>query len=282
VAVPAFFHLNFIQSALGVPPSRSGAVSFSAVATDSRKIKPGSLFVALKGERVDGHDYLDAAIQSGATGLIVQKGRSIKIPGTISNSVTVFEVPDTLAAFRTLAAAWRKDFPGPVIAVAGAVGKTSTKEMLAAIVAGRKGPQTVLKTEASQNGFIGIPMTLLELRPEHKIAVIEIGIDDIGAMRSHLDIVKPTAAIVTAIGPEHFEKLKDLDTVTREETLSLTDTLDRGGSAAINLDDPEIRKKMGRTTNTRALAYSMEGRRDLPHVIWGKMEGAKLVALRPT
>ena len=117
------------------------------------------------------------------------------------------------------------------------MGKHNTKELKAAIIKG-KWTNQVLKTSGSQNGFLGIPMTLLELRPEHKAAVVEVGIDEVGAMEKHLPIVAPTASLVTAIGPEHLEKLMDLETVAREEKLALTYVDTNNGITVLNLDDP--------------------------------------------
>jgi UDP-N-acetylmuramoyl-tripeptide--D-alanyl-D-alanine ligase len=212
------------------------AVQFTDIVADSRQIQPGSLFVCLQGERVDGHDFVDQAIAAGAKGILCVSGRiAVSVPA----AVVLYEVADTLAAYRVLSGKWRQQFSIPVICVAGSVGKTTTKELLAAALAA-VAPAQVLKTEGSENGFIGIPKTLLRLRSHHRFAVIEVGIDDVGAMAEHLTIVAPTLSIVTAIGPEHLEKLIDMETVAREELKALEYTLEHGGITVVNFDDPAI------------------------------------------
>jgi len=233
----------------GNAASEADTVRFSSVQTDSRKAAPGSLFVALKGDLFDGHDFIEAAISRGATGVICREDyRVLSRP-----DLTIFRVQDTLDAYRRVAHAWRLRFSCPVIGVAGSVGKTTTKELLASMLTGRF--ERVLKTAGSQNGFIGIPMTLLELRPEHQAAVIEIGIDEIGAMTQHLNLVRPDFSVVTAIGAEHLEKLLDLRTVAREEALALTQVYDAGGTVAINCGDEWICPLAQKLSGPHALRY---------------------------
>ncbi|MGK5083025.1 UDP-N-acetylmuramoyl-tripeptide--D-alanyl-D-alanine ligase [Bdellovibrionota bacterium FG-1] len=227
------------------------ATPFTRVVTDSRKIEPGCLFVALQGEKYDGHEFIASALEKGAQGVLCKKGFAVPP----KKHVSVFAVDDTLAAYRKLAAAWRREFAIPVIAVAGSVGKTTTKEILSAILHGRW-PE-VLKTEGSQNGYVGIPMTLLEIRPHHGAAVIEVGIDEIGAMENHMALVGANHAILTAIAPEHLEKLIDLPTVAREEGLALTSVAANSGFVAISLDDPWIRPHFATLRQGRKIGYSM-------------------------
>ena len=151
------------------------------IVTDSRKVKPGSLFVAYKGDAMDGHDFIDSAIQSGAAAILTEK--DVVNPG----KTIVFKVPSTLNALRRLAHVYRKSFQVPFIGVVGSVGKTTTKELIYSILQGKY--SKVQKTEGSQNGFLGIPITLLSISPDCEVAVIEIGIDDIGAMEQHLALV---------------------------------------------------------------------------------------------
>ncbi|MGK5090362.1 UDP-N-acetylmuramoyl-tripeptide--D-alanyl-D-alanine ligase [Bdellovibrionota bacterium FG-2] len=205
---------------------------FTAITTDSRQVIEGSLFVAVKGEKVDGHEYIPQALQKGARGIICEKRPNH------AHRAHIFEAPDSIEAYRILSAAWRAQFQIPVIGVAGSVGKTTTKELLAAMLTGRwKALGEVLKTTGSQNGFIGIPMTLFELGAATGVAVVEIGIDEIGAMEKHLEIVRPTHAVMTAIGPEHLEKLIDVPTVAREELKALTWTRVHEGFIAVDLDN---------------------------------------------
>ena len=164
-------------------------------------------------------------------------------------------VPDSVHAFRAMAQAWRAFFQMPVIAVAGSVGKTTTKELLGAILGG-KYPR-ILKTEASQNGFIGIPATLMKMRPEHQVAVIEVGIDECGAMAQHMEIVRPTHAILTAIGPEHLEKLKNIATVFEEESIALKWVTSHDGHAFLNLNDPYIKTLTHTLPTARTTSYAL-------------------------
>lgn len=229
---------------------------FKTVTTDSRKAGPGSLFVALQGEKLDGHDYIEKAISQGASGILCQKDKWNANAAQNAESPLIFRVDDSLLAYRQLAAAWRSLFHIPVIAVAGSAGKTTTKEFLASILQGKW--TNVLKTEKSQNGFIGIPMTLLELRPEHQAAVIEVGIDAIGAMQQHLDLVAPTAAVLTVIGPEHLELLQDVPTVAREEGIAFSHVGRTGGTLSINLDDPWLRPYASdETVKGRKIAFTL-------------------------
>ena len=216
---------------------------FESVTTDSRKVRSGQLFVAIRGEKLDGHDFIEASLQSGATGILGDRTRLealLQEKGKLEHfkKAHFFGVSQVEQAYRQLGSAWRNRFSIPVVLVAGSNGKTTTKELLAAILQGKW--SSVLKTTGSQNGFLGIPMTLLELRSKHQAAVVEVGIDDVGAMIQHVDSVCPTHAVLTVIGPEHLENLKDIPTVAREELLSLTETLRKGGKVAIHLDDPWI------------------------------------------
>lgn len=232
------FSIKFIQQALGLSTIQASE-GFEKISTDSRTVGSQELFVALKGDQFDGHDFLNQALQVGASGLLVQKDHP-KVTQFKNTRIWVIEVPDVLKAYQQLAAAWRKQFQIPVIAVAGSTGKTTTKELLAAILTGKF--RFVLKTQKSENGFVGIPKTLLELRTHHDCAVIEIGIDEIGAMENHIPMVCPTHSLVTTIGPEHLEKLNDVDTVAAEEIKALTLVAEKNGFVAINLDDPYLSK----------------------------------------
>jgi UDP-N-acetylmuramoyl-tripeptide--D-alanyl-D-alanine ligase len=239
------FEAAWIRDVLGLAGHGSSSARFSGFTTDSRKIPNSGVFVAIRGEKMDGHEFIPAAIAAGATGILAEqsiinsRGWTQQFP-----SVDFFGVEDVQAAFRRLASAWRSKFSIPVILVAGANGKTTTKELLSALLHGRH--ESVLKTLGSQNGFLGIPMTLIELRPHHGAAVIEVGIDEIGAMAQHVPIVKPTHTVLTVIGPEHLEKLIDVPTVAREECLAFHETKKRGGTCIVNLDDPWIARELSK------------------------------------
>ncbi|MEK6705392.1 MAG: UDP-N-acetylmuramoyl-tripeptide--D-alanyl-D-alanine ligase [Bdellovibrionota bacterium] len=234
--------LDFVTSVLGVPVISANTTKkrdhiFSSVITDSREVSKhkGCLFLALKGEKFDGHDFIEAAIKSGATGIIYSSEKLLPEKLSKLSSVFFFTVRDTLEAYRSLAMAWRRQFKIPIVAIAGSVGKTTTKEILAAVLSSKW--TRILKTKGSRNGFVGIPMTLLELSADHEAAVIEIGIDEPGAMEKHLELVAPTMSLVTTVAPEHLEKLGSIENVAKEEALALSYTANSNGVAVINLND---------------------------------------------
>ncbi len=267
---------RFVAKSLGLDSLSYSDFAFSSISIDSRQIKPHCLFIALKGENFDGHDFIPAAIASGAKGILCEATHYELIKERPKEGL-FFPVENTLNAFRKLAAAWRKEFFGPIIAVGGSVGKTTTKDLIAAILSGKY--LQLLKTQGSQNGFVGIPLTLMELRPFHKIAVIEIGIDEKGAMKDHLDLVSPTHGILTAVGPEHLEKLKNIKTVASEEGLLLKAVLKKGGGIALNRDDAWIKKTV---PSHAALTYSLQDQKcDLFGKISQKNELLKIKGYTP-
>ncbi len=233
---------------------------FEIVLTDSRKIIPGALFVALTGDKFDGHDFIDEVISKGAKGILFKKGNTKAIEAKKKYpNVYFYDSDNVIESYRAVANAWRSQFRIPVIVVAGSVGKTTTKEMLAAMLSGKF--KSILKTTASQNGEIGIPMTLLEMRPHHDIAVIEVGIDSIGTMQRHLDLVRPTHGLLTAIGPEHLERLKDIQTVAKEEGIVMDWLATNQSKLAIRVCDPWIAPyalkfptKLGSSSSTKMVA----------------------------
>ncbi len=220
-----------VASILGLPESGTDQ-KIRSITTDSRAVNPGDLFVAIRGDSLDGHDFIPKAVAAGAVAIL--SARTEHHPG-----VATFQVEDTLAAVRKLAGEYRRQFKIPLIGVVGAVGKTTTKELIASVLQGRF--SSVLKTEGSQNGFLGIPLTLLQLNAGHEIGIIEIGIDEIGAMDQHLDLVEPTHLILTRTGPEHLHQLKTVEIAAREELRAFDHGLARGIPLAINLSDPFVK-----------------------------------------
>ena len=201
--------------------------AFASVSTDTRAIPAGALFVALKGERFDAHDFLAEAKAKGAGAAVVRKGTP-PVPG-----LPLFEVDDTLRALGALAAFHRRRFRIPVAAVAGSNGKTTTKEMLAAIL-GTRGP--ALATEGNLNNEVGVPLTLLRLSAEHRAAVVELGMSAPGELARLTEIARPDAGVVTLVAAEHLEFLKDLDGVAEAEG-ELYRGLLPGSVAVVNADD---------------------------------------------
>lgn len=204
-------------------------VALNGVSTDTRGVTAGQLFIALRGERFDAHDFLAQAVASGATALLVAD--ESKLPAGVPAVV----VADTRLALGALAAAWRAAFSLPVIAVTGSNGKTTTKEMVAAILKAAFG-DAVLATRGNLNNDIGLPLTLLGLNVSHRAAVIEMGMNHPGEIGYLAPIGAPTVALVTNAQRAHLEGMGDMDEVAREKG-SIFAGLQAGGTAVINADD---------------------------------------------
>ncbi|MGB1581129.1 MAG: UDP-N-acetylmuramoyl-tripeptide--D-alanyl-D-alanine ligase, partial [Nevskiales bacterium] len=199
--------------------------SFSGFAIDTRRIERGEVFVALAGEKVDGHEFVAMAARQGAAGALVEKWQDVDLPQVV--------VPDVLAALQHYASHWRSQFDIPLIGVTGSNGKTTTKEMLAAIL-GQAGP--VLATRGNFNNHIGMPLTLCELRETHRMAVIEMGANHPGEIAELAAIAKPNAGIVTLAGAAHLEGFGSVETVARTKG-GMFEALPQDGLAIINHDD---------------------------------------------
>jgi len=202
-------------------------VEFTGVTTDSRGVKPGELFVALKGENFDGHDYCSKALAAGAAGVLVEK--TLDLPED-----KVLLVQDTLAAYQNIAHAYRKSLKNlRVVAITGSNGKTSTKDLIAACLAKR---YKVVKTEANFNNEIGIPKTLLNIRPDTDIAVVEMGMRGFGQIRALKTLVEPDVVVITNVGETHMELLGSLENIARAKSEILEDLLPEN-IAILNGDD---------------------------------------------
>lgn len=199
------------------------------VCIDSRKVENGYMFAALKGERSDGHDYIAKAFELGAVCCLAER-----IPEGVNAPVIV--VPDVARAMKELAAAYRSRFDIPVIGITGSVGKTTAKEMVAAVLSQK---YNVLKTEKNFNNELGVPLTVFRLEPEHEAAVIEMGISDFGEMSRLAEIVRPTMAVFTVIGHAHLERLGDRDGVLRAKT-EMLDYMPPDGTVFFNGDDYKL------------------------------------------
>ncbi|HET6656246.1 MAG TPA: UDP-N-acetylmuramoyl-tripeptide--D-alanyl-D-alanine ligase [Gammaproteobacteria bacterium] len=244
---------EFVANALDLPSGDYRRRVFTGVTSDTRGDVAGSLFVAIRGERFDAHRFIETAIAAGATGIIAERDQVV----VRDSDVAIFPVDDTLTAWRRIAAAWRQRFTLPVIAVGGSAGKTTTKNLLAAMLAGKF--RNVLATSGSQNGYLGLAMTLTALRLQHEAAVVEIGIDARGAMAEHAALVQPDAAVVTAIGVEHLETLGDIDTVAAEECRLLNATAERGGTIFVHDDDARLQSYATTYAGERCIAYGLGG-----------------------
>lgn len=210
-----------------LPPGARGTVT--GISTDSRSVGAGELFVALRGSNFDGHDFLIQAARRGAAACLCEE----VVAGF---PLPVVRVADTLTALGDLAAGVRTALTGPLAAVTGSSGKTTTKEMLAAILA-LTGPG--LKTEGNFNNLIGLPLTLMRLEPTHGWAVLEMGMSARGEIARLAAIAQPTIGIITNVGEAHLETLHGLDGVARAKG-ELFAALPAGGTAVINADDQRV------------------------------------------
>lgn len=224
------FDVRTIAAITGGQILHNGAdVGIHGVSTDSRTLQAGDLFVPLRGERFDGHDYLAQAVRHGAAASLSEE----VVAGL---NIPVIQVRDTLQALGDLAQAVRRQFSGPVVGVTGTSGKTTTKEMLAAILA-RTGPG--LKSAGNFNNLIGVPLTLFGFRPEHRWAVIEMGMSARGEIARLAEIAAPRVGIITNVGAGHLQQLGGISEVARAKG-ELFIHLPAGGTAIVNADDPQI------------------------------------------
>ena len=224
---------------------------FGAVSSDSRTLPAGALFVGLRGPNFDGADFAAAALARGAVGAIVERALT-------DVSLPYIQVPDSLQALQRLARRWRAEFSIPLVGVGGSNGKTTTKEMTAAILS-RRGP--CLSTQGNLNNHIGVPLTLLRLERSHRSAVIEMGANRIGDVAELVAFATPTVGLITNAGAEHLEGFGDLDGVARGEG-EMVAGLPPGAAAVINADDAYAGYWRGVATASRIVTFGVQAAAD--------------------
>lgn len=224
---------NMAQAAKGtlIGPETLFKTEITEVLTDSRKIQSGCLFAAIRGERADGHSFIGQVIRDGAGAVVAEY-----LPDGITPDVPVLLVDDVRRALRDLAEYYLAQMQIPTVGIVGSAGKTSTKEMVAAVLSQK---YTVLKTEGNFNNELGVPLTVFRLRDEHQIAVIEMGINHFGEMRRLAKIVRPDTVIMTNIGTAHLEFLKDRDGILRAKS-EVFEFLKPDGCVILNGDDDKL------------------------------------------
>lgn len=215
----------------------------TGVSTDSRRLKRSECFVALKGERFDGHDFVESAVQSGASAVVIEKEYVNTCQEQLSSTVALIAVPDTTRALSDIARGYRSMFDIPIVAVTGSNGKTSTKDMIAAVLGQ---VWAVLATEKNFNNQIGLPLTLLGLEPRHGVAVVELGMSNLGEIASLAQTAQPTIGVVTNVGPVHLENLGTIERVA-DAKAELVEALPNDGLAVLNGDDERVRAMAQRT-----------------------------------
>ena len=223
------------------------------VSIDSRQIKADDLFVAIKGENFDGHDFLNDVIAKSASAVVVSKVKKFK-----NSDVPVILVKDTIKALGQLAHMHRMRFDIPLIAITGSAGKTTTKEMVAAVLS-RK--YKVLKNVGTHNNHIGVPMTLFQLNSSHEAAVLECGTNQPGDIPWLGYVVQPTVAVLTNIGASHLEKLKNPSGVFREK-ITLAKHLSKTGTIIFNNDDAHLQRITRRNLLQRRLTFGLNNKAD--------------------
>lgn len=218
--------------------------------TDTRTLQPGAVFVALRGEKFDGHAFVEVAAERGAIAAIVDTQFS-----TAAIDLPLLQVADTLQAYQTIARWWRDQFTLPVIAVTGSVGKTTTKELIAAVLSLQG---NVHKSQANYNNEIGVPRTLLELGPEHDYAVVEMGMRGPGEIALLTQIARPTIAVITNVGTAHIGRLGS-EVAIAQAKCELLAEMPPTGVAVLNHDNPLLLKTAETVWQGQTLTYGLHG-----------------------
>jgi len=221
---------------------------------DSRTLQPGELFFAVRGERLDGHDYVEAALAGGAVGAVVEQAQL----GRFNTKSRLLVVEDSLLALQRLGAAVRRLWGKPLVGVTGSAGKTTTKEAIAHVLATR---HQVLKSQGNLNNHFGMPLQLLKLEPEHEIAVIEMGMSHAGEITALAKLAQPDCGVVTLVAPVHLEFFESIAGIARAK-YELIESLHAGGTAVLNADDEYV-SQFGRDFHGRVVMFGRHASADV-------------------
>ena len=255
VRVPPTIPLDDVLAATGGRLERPTSVtSITGASVDSRRMTPHSCFVALHGERVDGHRFVAAAICAGATAALVD--RPVELPKDVDAAVVL--VPDPLIALQQLAAWWRVRHDVRVVGITGSTGKTMGKEMIADVLSRTL---RTLRNEGNLNSETGLPMTLLRLTPEHEAAVLEMGMYTVGEIARLAEIARPEVGVVLAVHPAHLERVGSIELIAQAKA-ELPRSLLRGGLAVLNDDDPLV-EPMRHVTRAEVRTFGLGSRADV-------------------
>jgi UDP-N-acetylmuramoyl-tripeptide--D-alanyl-D-alanine ligase len=270
--------MDMREAARGAGGELRGAnARFAMVSSDTRTIKEGALFVALRGDRYDGHEYIAAAHALGAVAAMVDRRAS---PASLNSPLPLLLVDDTRLGLGRLAAYWRGKFKLPLIAVTGSNGKTTVKEMIAAILAEHAGPARSYATPGNLNNDIGLPLTLLGLRAQHACAVVELGMNHPGETAYLAGITQPTVALVNNAQREHQEFMQSVEDVAHEHG-AVFSALPADGIAVVNADDAYADYWRGVSAPRRVLDFGI----DRPAAVGGRYElldfGSEIVLRTP-
>ncbi|MEH6609496.1 MAG: UDP-N-acetylmuramoyl-tripeptide--D-alanyl-D-alanine ligase [Halioglobus sp.] len=244
---------------------------FTGVTTDSRSVQPGEIFVALRGQNFDGHEYLSQVAKSGAAGAVVSKQQD--------SSLSMLQVADTQKALGLIAAYNRALFDGPLVAITGSSGKTSVKNLISAVLAQRG---KTLATEGNFNNEVGVPLTLLRLTPEHQFAVVEMGAGAPGDIAWLSELGRPTIAVVLNVMPAHLEGFGSLDAIAQTKG-AIYDGLDESSLAIINADQPWADQWRHRAHPASILDFGLEQAAAISadKIISRGLEGVSFTAITP-
>ncbi|MGA8150630.1 MAG: UDP-N-acetylmuramoyl-tripeptide--D-alanyl-D-alanine ligase [Terriglobales bacterium] len=238
-------------SAAGEFDHKALAVGYSI---DSRTIQPDELFFAVKGERMDGHEFVEQALSKNAVAAVVRKDQLARYPV----KTRLIAVDDTLKALQTLGSAVRRLWAKPLVGVTGSTGKTTTKEAIAHVLSTRF---RVLKSEGNFNNHFGLPLMLLKLEAEHDIAVIEMGMSHAGEIAALAEIAKPDLGVVTNVAPVHLEFFNSVADIARAK-YELIESLHAGGTAILNADDEYV-SQFGRDFHGKVVLYGLKPTADV-------------------
>lgn len=244
----AFTEAEIIQATEAVKLQGPEDVAVGSISTDTRGELSGCLFVPLKGERFDGHDYLQQAVEKGAVAVLCDR-KIVELP----KEVAVYRVKQTRRALEDLAAYHRRRFALPVIAVTGSSGKTTTKELIASVLSQKF---RVHKTEKNYNNEIGLAQTLLSLQPEDEVCVVEMGMRARGEIKRLAEIAAPTIGVVTNVGVAHLERLGSQDAIAAAKQ-ELIESIPENGTAVLNWNDKRVRS-MASVCHGRVISYGIE------------------------
>ncbi len=249
-----------LVAATGGTLVRHAARPARGAAVDSRLVTPGNLFVALAGERTDGHRFLADAVARGAVALLVRQAPAGPDLAALGD-VTIVRVDDPLTALQAVAAAWRRRFDPLVVGITGSVGKTSTKEATAAVL---ETALPTLRSEGNQNNEVGLPLTLLRLGPEHRAAVLEMGMYVGGEIATLATIARPEIGVITAVAPVHLERAGSLAAIAAAKA-ELVESLPADGTAILNADDAVVAGFASRTS-AEVVSYGLAAAADVTAV----------------
>lgn len=237
-----------IHACGAIPFNCSSINQITGIAIDSRKLQSGDLFVAIKGENFDGHDYAETAVKNGAAIVLSHQKLSDKIPYLL--------VENTLTALHQLAKLYKNKFKIPFVAITGSSGKTTTKDMIASILSEK---YNVLKTDGNFNNAIGLPLTLFKIDKNHEICVLEMGMNSLGEIEVLADIVRPDVGVITNVGTAHIEKLTNRESILKAKTELFT-YFDSGNTAVINGDNDMLQKLHEKPY--KIIRYGLENQND--------------------